>query len=121
MSSTQPKFLWLIRTWCSLDSFWEHVREHKDYDIAYTNVESVMDEIKRLIAKQHLDWDIICANSPLEDKDSRRFDIDMPSLEHLRTRSFVKFLSVVNTGRGDGDSKNDGDMTAWYVERLNVL
>ena len=43
--------MWIIRQWCSLDSYWEHVRENKDFDVAYKSPDLVLNEIKRIVEK----------------------------------------------------------------------
>jgi hypothetical protein len=110
-----PKFVWIIRSWCSQDTYWEHVREHKEYDIAYTNPLLVMEEIERILIKEQSDWADICISGHVKQTD-REFDIDKPSLEQLKSRSFVKFLTVSST-----NDASDEFMQSWYVERLKVV
>ncbi len=105
-----PKFVWIIRTWCSEDSFWEHVREHKEYDIAYRKPELLLDEINRILLKEQTEWEDMCEASGT-DKAEKQFDSDLPSLDLLKSRPFLKFLTI--TGK-------DGFMQSWYIERLKV-
>ena len=109
-----PKFVWIIRTWCNLDSFWEHVREHKEFDVAYTRPELLLEEIDRIVLKEKADWEDLCATSGSK-LESREFDMDKPTAEQLKSRSFVKFLTISNA-----QSSNDDFMQSWYVERLKV-
>lgn len=107
-----PKFVWIIRSWCSIDSYWEHVREHKDFDIAYTKPELLLEEIERILLKEESDWKAICEGSGVE-VESRAFLVDKPSIDQLKSRGFVKFLTV--------SSPKDDFMQSWYVERLKVI
>lgn len=110
----QTKFVWIIRSWCNLDSFWEHVREHKEFDVAYTSVEMVLEEIQRITSKQRADWSLLCSSTSGLKEEDRKFDTSIPTLDQLKSRPFIKFLSAIST-------KTDEDtMTSWYVERLNV-
>lgn len=109
---TSPKFVWIIRSWCSEDSFWEHVREHKEYDIAYTKPELLLEEIDRIVLKEQSDWEALCAGSGGEPSD-RQFVVDKPSLDQLKSRSFLKFLTV--------SAVKDDFMKSWYIERLNTV
>jgi hypothetical protein len=106
-----PKFVWIIRSWCSEDTFWEHVREHKEYDIAYRKPESLLEEINRIILKEQVDWDDLCESSGAS-KDERLLQQDIPTLEQIKTRSFYKFLTI--------SSQTGEFMQSWYVERLKV-
>jgi hypothetical protein len=105
-----PKIVWIIRTWCSEDSFWEHVREHKEYDIAYRKADLLLEEIQRIILKEQADWDDMCEASGAV-KEDRQFQVEVPSLDVLKTRPFCKFFTV---------SGLDGYMQSWYIERLKV-
>ena len=51
-------FVWIIRQWCSLDSYWEHVRENKDFDVAYKSPDLVLSEIKRIVEKEEIELEI---------------------------------------------------------------
>jgi hypothetical protein len=108
-----PKFVWIIRSWCSLDSFWEHVREHKEYDVAYTRPEMLLEEIDRILFKEQAEWEDICEASGSK-PDSREFTIEKPSLDTIKSRSFVKFLTISST------NPSDDFMQSWYVERMKV-
>ncbi len=106
-----PKFVWIIRSWCSLDSFWEHVREHKEFDIAYVAPELLLEEIDRIVLKEQSDWEDLCIASGVKG-DSREFAIEKPSLDQLKSRPFVRFLTI--------SSSTDDFMQSWYIERLKV-
>ena len=111
---SSPKFVWIIRCWCSEDSFWEHVREHKEYDIAYTKPELLLEEAERIIQKEQSDWEDLCRGTGANETD-REFVIDKPTLEHLKARPFLKFLTISST------SSTDDFMQSWYIERLKVV
>jgi hypothetical protein len=111
---TGTKFVWIIRSWCSEDSFWEHVREHKEYDIAYSKPELLLEEIDRIVLKEEADWNDLCNGSPGQ-KAERGFEIDKPSLDQLKNRPFFKFLTVSSSPTSSEDF-----MQSWYVERLKV-
>jgi hypothetical protein len=115
MVQQQPKFIWIIRSWSSEDSFWEHVRDHKEYDIAYTKPEMLLDEIDRITIKERTDWEDLCQGSGLKHSD-REFEIEKPSLDQLKNRSFYKFLTITSTKTADDDF-----MQSWYIERLKVV
>lgn len=106
-----PKFVWIIRSWCSLDSFWEHVREHKEFDIAYVIPNLLLEEIDRIILKEQSDWEDLCSASGAK-QDTREFTIDKPTYDQLKSRPFLKFLTI--------SSKTDEFMQSWYIERLKV-
>lgn len=106
-----PKFVWIIRAWCSVDTFWEHVREHKEYDIAYTRPEMVLEEIERIILKEQSDWRDICEASNNSDA-NKEFIVEKPSIDQLKIRPFFKFMTVSHT--------KEDFMQSWYIERLKV-
>jgi hypothetical protein len=108
-----PKFVWIIRSWCSLDSFWEHVREHKEYDVAYVSPELLLEEIDRIILKEQADWEDICLASGSK-VDTREFGVEKPTLDTIKSRPFVKFLTISSTNQADAF------MQSWYVERMKV-
>jgi hypothetical protein len=112
---SSPKFVWLIRTWCSVDTFWEHVREHKEYDIAYIRPDVVLEEIDRIVLKEQSDWAAMCEGTGLKEGD-REFEVDKPSLDQLKSRSFFKFCTVTSTPQASEDF-----MQSWYVERIRVV
>lgn len=109
-----PKFVWIIRSWCSVDSFWEHVREHKEYDVAYVKPEVVLEEIDRIVLKEQADWAAMCEGTGFKETD-REFEIEKPSLDQVKSRSFFKFCTVSSATDATEDF-----MQSWYVERLRV-
>jgi hypothetical protein len=106
------KFVWIIRSWCSQDTYWEHVREHKEFDLAYANPEFLLEEINRIILKEQDDWNDICQGTQTKLSD-RGFDIQKPSVEQIKSRGFFKFLTISST--------TEDFMQSWYVERLKVI
>jgi hypothetical protein len=110
-----PKFVWIIRSWCSLDTFWEHVREHKEYDIAYVSPALVLEEIQRIIQKEQSDWEDICAGTGTKCTD-REFTIEIPSTDQIKSRPFFKFMTLSSTA-----TASEEFMQSWYVERLKVV
>ena len=111
---TQARFVWIIRSWCSEDSFWEHVREHKEYDIAYSKAELLLEEIDRIVLKEQTDWEDLCLGTGTSKLD-REFTIEKPSLEQLKARPFFKFLTISSSS-----SSQEDFMQSWYIERLKV-
>lgn len=109
-----PRFVWIIRSWCSEDSFWEHVREHKEYDVAYVKPEMLLEEIDRIVLKEQSDWSDICRDTGVKTTD-REFEINRPSLDVLKSRPFMKFLTVSSSS-----SAKESFMQSWYIERLTV-
>lgn len=107
----QPRFVWIIRSWCSEDSFWEHVREHKEYDIAYRKPELLLEEVQRIILKEQTDWEDLCEHSGIL-KESRLLETDIPTLDQVKSRPFYKFFTISST--------IDNYMQSWYIERLKV-
>ncbi len=110
----QLRFVWIIRSWCSEDSFWEHVREHKEYDIAYSKPELLLEEIDRIILKEQTDWEDLCQGTGIA-KTAREFDIEKPGLEQLKSRPFFKFLTISSSSLSQ-----ESFMQSWYIERLKV-
>ncbi len=106
-----PRFVWIIRSWCSEDSFWEHVREHKEYDIAYRKPELLLEEVQRIILKEQTDWEDLCEASGTS-KEERLIETEIPTLDQLKSRPFYKFLTI--------SSKLDNYMQSWYIERLKI-
>ena len=106
-----PKFVWIIRTWCSEDSFWEHVREHKEYDIAYRRPELLLEEVQRIILKEQTDWEDMCESSGMQ-KTDRFIESDVPTLDQIKSRPFYKFLTISSTV--------SGFMQSWYLERMKI-
>ncbi len=111
---SQHKFVWIIRSWCSEDSFWEHVREHKEYDVAYVKPELLLEEIQRIILKEQSDWEAICDETG-QKVAGRAFEINRPSLEQVKSRSFVKFLTITSVSSSENEF-----MQSWYVERMRI-
>jgi hypothetical protein len=74
-----------------------------------------MEEIERIVQKEQADWIDICISGHVKQTD-REFDIDKPSLEQLKSRSFYKFLTASSTANA-----SDEFMQSWYVERLKVI
>lgn len=109
------KFIWIIRSWCSQDTYWEHVREHKEYDIGYASPELLLEEINRIILKEQDDWNDICEATQSKVTD-RQFDIQKPTVEQIKSRSFYKFLTISTL-----PSTDEEFMQSWYVERLKVV
>lgn len=110
------KFVWIVRSWCNLDSFWEHVREHKEYDVAYTNPDMILEEIKRILIKEQQDWKDVCSTATDIKETDRNFDIDVPTLEQIIGRPFIKFLGITST-----DEKKGEFWQTYYIERLKVV
>lgn len=94
-------FVWIIRTWCSLDTYWEAVRSSKDYDKAFTKPELVLEEIQNIVVKEQTEFS------------DKEFLVELPTLEQIKNRPFLKFLSVVNA-QGSKDSFTQN----WHIERL---
>lgn len=109
-----PRFVWIIRSWCSEDTFWEHVREHKEYDVAYVKPEMLLEEIDRIVLKEQSDWNDICRDTGVKTTD-REFEINRPSLDILKSRPFIKFLTVSSSS-----TAKESFMQSWYIERLTV-
>lgn len=104
--SVPTKCIWILRSWCSLDSFLEHVREDKVYEKAFTDIEVILEEIKSIVIKEEQIWKHLGA-------DDKEIIVDLPTAEHLKTRSFWKFLTIKNISE-----KSDEYVRAFYVERL---
>lgn len=107
-------FVWIIRTWCSLDSFWETVRSSKEYDVAYTKPEQVLEEIGKIITKEQHEWKELCTSSEMNLSD-REFLVEVPSVEQIKSRPFYKFLSVGSTATAKEPYAQN-----WYLERLHL-
>jgi hypothetical protein len=95
-------FIWVIRTWCSLDSFWEAVRSGKGFDVAYSKPEQVIEAIERIILEENQ-----------ETTESREFLVELPTVDQIKTRPFLKFLSVTDSNGG-----KEPFVQNWYIERL---
>lgn len=112
---TAPRFVWIIRSWCNEDTYWEHVREHKEFDVSYVKPEFLLGEIDRIVLKEQSDWEDLCQSSQMSPSD-REFEIDKPSLDQLKSRSFFKFLTITSA-----EKSPENFMQSWYVERLKVV
>jgi hypothetical protein len=106
-------FVWVIRTWCSLDTFWEAIRSSKDYDAAYSKPELVIEEIQKIILREQKEWKDLCESSEEFEEDQKEFLVEIPTLEQIKNRPFYKFLSITNS-----TSKKDEFVQNWYIERL---
>lgn len=106
MSAAPTKCIWILRTWCNEDSFLENVREDKVYERAFSDVDSVLEEIKLIVVKEEQIWKHLGA-------DNKEFIVDLPTTEHLKTRSFWKFLTMKNNA-----SSQEEYIRAFYIERL---
>lgn len=102
-------FIWMIRSWSSIESFWEHVREHKEYDKAYSSTNDLLSAIEKTIVKEQNEW------NELFNPSEREFSIELPTIEKLKGRPFFKFLTVTS-----GQDAKDVYMKCWYVERLTI-
>ena len=111
------KFVWIIRTWSSLDSFWEHVREEREYEKVYTKPETLLEAIKHIVTNEETEWKDLCTESSdtYQLKD-RVFTIEIPSTGEIKTRSFLKFLTITNS-----DSSKQEFVRNWYIERLKIF
>ncbi len=104
-------FVWVIRTWCSEDSFWEAIRSSKEFDIAYSNPAELFEAVQKLIAKEQLEWKELCESSSDVSLNDRDFLIESPTVDQIKNRSFLKFMSTV--------SSKDQFAQHWYIERLH--
>lgn len=100
--------IWVIRTWCSADSFWETIRSSKEFDIAYTKPEKVLEKLEKIIIKEQNDWKEIA----LSTDEIREFLVELPTVDQIKNRPFYKFLSVTST--------KDEFAQNWYIERLHL-
>lgn len=108
------RFIWILRTWNSEDTFWEHVREHKQYDVAYSKVEHLLEEIKNIILLKQQEWKDLCAENPELKESDKEFTYEIPTPELLKTKTFFKFLSILGTSASTKDL-----IQTWYIERLS--
>lgn len=104
--NTPTKCVWILRTWCNLDSFLEHVREDKLYERAFSDTETLLEEIKNIIIKEEQIWKHLGA-------DNKEFIVDLPTTDHLKTRSFWKFLTIKNAANAAEEY-----IRTCYIERL---
>ena len=98
-------FIWVIRSWCSVDSFWEAVRSSKEYDTAFTKPEQVLEELENVVIKEQK------AHKEFSDAGNKDFLVELPTVDQIKNRPFYKFLSVIGK---DQDAQN------WYIERLYI-
>jgi hypothetical protein len=106
-------FVWVIRTWCSLDTFWEAIRSSKEYDVAYTKPEQVLEELQKIVVKEQTEWKELCEASSEFNHEDKEFLVEVPSCEQIKNRPFYKFLSVTN-----GPQAKEQFVQNWYIERL---
>lgn len=106
-------FVWILRTWSSEDSFWEAIRSSKEFDVAYSNPADAYEAIQKLIVKEQTEWKELCESSSDFKISDREFFVEAPTVEQIKNRSFLKFLSLV--GQKDQFAQN------WYIERLHKL
>jgi hypothetical protein len=98
-----------------LDSFWEHVRENKDFDVAYKSPELALNEIKRIVEKEEVEWKSMCSTSETVKESDRVFSVEVPSLEQVVNRPFIKFLTI-----SSADTTNEY-WQSWYIERMTIV
>lgn len=109
-------FVWVIRTWCSLDSFWEAIRSSKEYDIAYSKPDQVLEELQKIIIKEQTEWKELCEASSEFNHEDKVFVVELPSAEQIKNRPFFKFLSV-----SGGPNAKEEFVQNWYIERIRKL
>ena len=109
-------FVWVIRTWCSLDSFWEAVRSSKEYDIAYTKPEEILEHLERIALREQKEWKELCEASSEFKHDDKQFLIELPTVDQIKSRPFYKFLSVTS-----GPEAKEEFVQNWYIERLRKV
>jgi hypothetical protein len=107
-------FVWIVRTWCSLDSFWETVRSSKEYDVAYTKPESVLEKIEKIIITEQQEWKELCEASGIS-VNEREFLVEVPTVDQIKSRPFYKFLSV-----GSNPTAKEPFAQNWYIERIRL-
>ncbi len=106
------RFLWIIRTWCNEDSFWEAIRSSKEYDMAFSKAEQVLEEIQKIIIKEQAEWKDLCQASEMNEAD-REFLVELPTVDQIKSRPFYKFLSLVSVPTAKEQFTQN-----WYIERL---
>jgi hypothetical protein len=106
-------FIWVIRTWCSFDTFWEAVRSSKEYDIAYSKPEQVLDELQKIVHREQVEWKELCESSSEFQAEDKEFLVEIPTVEQIKNRPFYKFLSVSNK-----QTAKEQFVQNWYIERL---
>lgn len=105
-------FIWVVRSWCSLDTFWEAIRSSKEYDIAYTKPEQVLEELQKIVAKEQGEWKDLCQSSSDLSIGDREFLVELPTVDQIKNRPFYKFLSVA--------ASKEQFAQNWYIERLHL-
>ena len=109
-------FIWVIRTWCSLDTFWEAVRSSKEYDVAFSKPEQVLEELQKIIIREQTEWKELCEASSEFQAGDKEFLVEVPTVEQVKNRPFYKFLSVSSS-----QSAKEQFVQNWYIERLRKL
>lgn len=103
------RFVWVLRSWCSEDSFWEHVRGNKDFDLAFATAQQVLEEIQRITLKEQADWQDLHGTS-----ETHKFVIETPTVDQIKNRPFLKFLTCASI------KEESQFMQCWYVERVKI-
>ena len=105
-------FVWVVRTWCSLDTFWEAIRSSKEYDIAYSKPEVVLEELTKIVQKEQEEWKDLCQSIDMNPAD-REFIVELPTVDTIKSRPFHKFLSLISIPTAKEQFTQN-----WYIERL---
>ena len=74
-----------------------------------------LNEIKRIVEKEEIEWNQRCSTSDSIKESDREFSIDIPSLEQVVNRPFIKFLTISTT------NKTNEYWQSWYVERMTIV
>jgi hypothetical protein len=109
------RFVWILRSWSSIDSFWEHVRSNKEFDTVYTKPEQALEHIVRVYEQEQSEWKSLCEGSTDIKVEDREFIVEIPTLDQLKSRPFIKFLTITSVNGKDEFSQS------WYVERIKVI
>lgn len=107
-------FVWVVRTWCSLDTFWEAIRSSKEYDIAYSKPESVLEDLNKIVLKEKEEWKELCESSGMNVTE-HEFLVELPTIEQIKSRPFHKFLSIVT-----GPTAKEPFAQNWFIERIRL-
>lgn len=107
-------FVWVIRTWNSVETFWEAVRSSKEYDNAYTKPDDVIAEVEKIIIKEQEEWKDLCQLSK-EVGGEKDFSVELPTIDQIKNKAFFKFLSVTAAA-----NTKDQFVQNWYIERLTI-
>ena len=110
------RFIWIIRSWSSIDSFWEHVRSNKEFEITYSKPEQVLEQAQRIFEQEQMEWKSLCEGSTDLKEEDREFIVELPTLEQIKSRPFLKFLTVTSTKKEASDF-----MQSWYIERCKLI